>query len=314
MSMYTCSGCSYTTNIRSNVAKHIKTVTKCFGSEMVEIVKKLSCPGCSKEFNNQTYLKQHQPRCKAGIDTSSLDGESTEGSSNLQMRLEALERTMSQLLKSHNDQEVLITKQQEQIIRLTKLCTKDVINKETDDSPSKPIKPVKPTEKQVDNPIKKNKVIYEYQKCDNYLEKRAPKMRDEIFLRAIRSSEPICTLVDGFYFNPKLPMFHCMYVANKRDRDIKIYEDNCWQTKKAETVTDIVSHCQLLINDWAAVVDADSDFSCDDQGEPDPYENDKRAYHKKMEKMGEDYDPAEDNKILDSVLLVLYNKNDLVKP
>ncbi|KAH9259021.1 hypothetical protein BASA81_002641 [Batrachochytrium salamandrivorans] len=299
--MYTCSGCNYSTKVRSNVAKHIKTVTKCFGSELITTVNKVQCPNCSKEFENEMYLKQHQPRCKVVTDNHPLS-EETNTPSDLHDQVKLLGQTVDRLLRSHVDLEEQVKKQQEQIIKLTKLCAG------------------KQTDKQIEKPVEKAQQanIIEYRKCDQYLEKNDAKTHERIFLKAIKSEVPIVTLIESLFFDEKLPRFHCMCIKNRRTDEIKLFEDKCWQSKKAgETVGYIITHCQNTLNEWATVVDKNNTkYSYDDieDMEPDPFEKDKKAYNKREErKGGEDYDASEDTDVVDSVLELLYNKRDMIK-
>lgn len=219
MSTYSCSKCEYKSLIRSNVTKHIKNKTKCYGADLIIDIVKVECEFCSKDFENQKYLDQHKKQCN----------KKTKFSDNLDLK-----KQVDYQEKQINNLSVQTDDQAEQIAKLTNLVSK--LLEKNKDSDIKPIKT----------------------KINNYPDTDYTFISDTEFNQIIKNNEDqltglIADFIKKIHFNSNKPENHNIVIRSrvKGNKDIHIRQNNQWEVKNRNfEINNLISDIEMRIDDW----------------------------------------------------------------
>ena len=284
MNLYDCKCCKFSTNLKSNYTRHLKTkkhqkVTKSYPKLPSEIGKSSSsesknfkhiCKYCGKEYKHRPGLSRHiKYSCQKNEDED----------------LKELVKLMNEQLNTINN----------------KLNESTVENEKKD----KMIKKLT-TKLQINNYNTNNVIVTNIL---NYKDTDISHLTSKDYERAIKQvNNAIPSIMKEIHFNPEKPENMNIYIPNIKDKYLLIFNENEWQIKaRSHAVNNLIDDKYVILKDWYDENLRDRDIN----------ENmDQESYNflkQNFEKFDANIENDEiKNIIKEEIIMFLYNKRNMI--
>lgn len=284
MNLYDCKCCKFSTNLKSNYTRHLKTkkhqkVTQSYPKLPSEIGKSSSsesknfkhiCKYCGKEYKHRPGLSRHiKYSCQKNEDED----------------LKELVKLMNEQLNTINN----------------KLNESTVENEKKD----KMIKKLT-TKLQINNYNTNNVIVTNIL---NYKDTDISHLTSKDYERAIKQvNNAIPSIMKEIHFNPEKPENMNIYIPNIKDKYLLIFNENEWQIKaRSHAVNNLIDDKYVILKDWYDENLRDRDIN----------ENmDQESYNflkQNFEKFDANIENDEiKNIIKEEIIMFLYNKRNMI--
>lgn len=284
MNLYDCKCCKFSTNLKSNYTRHLKTkkhqkVTQSYPklpSEMSNLSSSESknfkhiCKYCGKEYKHRPGLSRHiKYSCQKNEDED----------------LKELVKLMNEQLNTINN----------------KLNESTVENEKKD----KMIKKLT-TKLQINNYNTNNVIVTNIL---NYKDTDISHLTSKDYERAIKQvNNAIPSIMKEIHFNPEKPENMNIYIPNIKDKYLLIFNENEWQIKaRSHAVNNLIDDKYVILKDWYDENLRDRDIN----------ENmDQESYNflkQNFEKFDANIENDEiKNIIKEEIIMFLYNKRNMI--
>lgn len=233
MEDYYCKCCNYTTHIKSNYTKHMKTkkhqkisqnIAK-FSPDLAKFSPKneFKCKYCDSIFKHQSSLSKHiKYSCKKNDDED----------------LKELVRLLNlQLQEQQENSKNQISMMQKQINLLTKkLQIQKITNNTTNIN---------------NHNTMNNNQVYNIQLL-NFNNTDYSHLTDKDYIKCINDvNHCIKSLICKVHFDPAKPENHNIYISNLKNKYVMMYRNNNWDVvDRKKTIDDMYDYNQLAIEEW----------------------------------------------------------------
>ena len=284
MNLYDCKCCKFSTNLKSNYTRHLKTkkhqkVTQSYPklpSELCNVSSSESenlkhiCKYCGKEYKHRPGLSRHiKYSCQKNEDED----------------LKELVKLMNEQLNTINN----------------KLNESTVENEKKD----KMIKKLT-TKLQINNYNTNNVIVTNIL---NYKDTDISHLTSKDYERAIKQvNNAIPSILKEIHFNPEKPENMNIYIPNIKDKYLLIFNENEWQIKaRSHAVNNLIDDKYVILKDWYDENLRDRDIN----------ENmDQESYNflkQNFEKFDANIENDEiKNIIKEEIIMFLYNKRNMI--
>jgi hypothetical protein len=292
MPFYTCNSCQYSTKLKVDYERHLKTkkhqknssnvalcspnVALCslnvaFSEKKAKPKKVYECKYCKKILQHHTSLSRHiKYSCKQNKDEDLK--ELARLFNEKEKKMNAKDNELMQLIKDKDNQ---MENMQKQIDKLTNKLQIQNINNGT---------------------VNNNNTINI--QLLNHADTDYSHLTPNDYMACINScNKCVKTLIEKVHFNPNKPENMNIYLSNIKGKYVMIYKDNEWQIQnKKDQVNHLYDHNELVLETWY-----------------DEYKDKRPDIIHSFQRYLKNRDGDQVlNKVKDEILIMLYNKRKMI--